>query len=59
VLYNGRIAPGAAGAADFLEDMRALADVGDDEVHVMPRGAEPVGFVRSLGDHVVEPLSRL
>jgi F420-dependent oxidoreductase-like protein len=59
VLHNGRIALGAAGAADFLEDMRALADVGVDEVHVMPLGTDPVAFVRSLGDHVVGPLSRL
>lgn len=59
VLYNGRIPVGAAGAADFLEHMRALADVGVDEVHVMPLGVDPVAFVRSLGDHVVQPLSRL
>lgn len=59
VLYNGPVAQDAAGAAAFVEEMRALADVGVDAVHVMPLHGDPVAFVRSLGDHVVEPLSRL
>ena len=59
VLYNGRVGPDPAGAATFVEEMRALADIGVDEVHVMPLHGDPVGFVRSLGDHVVHPLSRL
>jgi F420-dependent oxidoreductase-like protein len=59
VLYNGRGGPDAAGAAAFVEEMRALADIGVEEVHVMPLRGDPVAFVRSLGDHVVGPLSRL
>jgi hypothetical protein len=59
VLYNGLVGEGAAGAATFLEEMRALADVGVDEVHVMPLRGDPVAFVRSLGDHVVQPLAQL
>ena len=48
-----------AGAAAFVEEMRALADVGVDEVHVMPLQGDPVAFVRSLGEHVVPRLSQL
>ncbi|QIK74091.1 LLM class F420-dependent oxidoreductase [Nocardioides piscis] len=59
VLYNGAVAQDPAGGAAFVEEMRALADVGVDEVHVMPLGGDPVAFVRSLGEHVVEPLSQL
>ena len=59
VLYNGRVGQGPAGATAFVEEMRALADIGVDEVHVMPLEGDPVAFVRSLGDHVVPRLSRL
>jgi F420-dependent oxidoreductase-like protein len=59
VLFNGRVGQGAAGGAAFVEEMRALADVGVDEVHVMPLQGDPVAFVRSLGDHVVPRLSQL
>jgi alkanesulfonate monooxygenase SsuD/methylene tetrahydromethanopterin reductase-like flavin-dependent oxidoreductase (luciferase family) len=59
VLYSGQVGQEPAGAARFVEEMRALADVGVDEVHVMPLRGDPVAFVRSLGDHVVPALSRL
>ncbi|MGZ8741590.1 MAG: LLM class F420-dependent oxidoreductase [Nocardioides sp.] len=63
VLWNAPIAPGAAGAAAFLEEMRALADVGVQDVHVMPlrpdASRNPVGFVRGLGEHVVPALREL
>ena len=50
----------AGGAHRFLEAMRELAAAGIDEVHVVPLGnaaADPVGFVRDLGRHVVPRLS--
>jgi F420-dependent oxidoreductase-like protein len=59
VLYNGPVAAGRSGAAAFLEQMRALADVGVQEVHVMPLQADPVGFVRTLGEQVVPTLTSL
>ena len=59
VLYNGVIGQDPAGAASFVETMRALAGVGVDEVHVMPLRGDPEGFVRFLGDHVVGTLSRI
>jgi F420-dependent oxidoreductase-like protein len=59
VLYNGPVFQGVDGAAAFLEDMRALADVGVQEVHVMPMQGDPVGFVRDLGTHVVPGLSSI
>lgn len=42
----------------FLEPMRALADVGVEEVHVSA-GQDPLGLVRGLGDHVVPTLAGL
>ncbi|QNN52667.1 LLM class F420-dependent oxidoreductase [Nocardioides mesophilus] len=59
VLYNGPVGQDAVGAAAFVEEMRVLADVGVDEVHVMPLQGDPVAFVRSLGEHVVPRLSQL
>jgi F420-dependent oxidoreductase-like protein len=59
VLYNGPILQDPTGAAAFVEEMRALADVGVDEVHVMPLQGDPVAFVRSVGRHVVPRLSQL
>jgi F420-dependent oxidoreductase-like protein len=48
----------AADPAQFLEHMRGMADVGVEEVHVMP-AEQPVDFVRDLGEHVVPRLSLL
>ena len=63
VLWNGPIDPDPAGGAAFVEEMRTLADVGVQEVHVMPlpptSSADPVGFVRALGEHVVPTLRGL
>lgn len=50
--------PAADGAA-FVEQMRAFADIGIDEVHVMPPSNDPAAFVRALGEHVVPGLSAL
>lgn len=59
VLYNAPVGQDPTEADAFVEEMRALADVGVDEVHVMPMQGDPVAFVRSLGDHVVPRLSQL
>ena len=50
--------PAGDGAA-FVEQMRAFADIGIDEVHVMPPSNDPATFVRALGEHVVPGLSTL
>ena len=50
----------AEDAERFLEGMRALAEVGVEEVHVVPLGGvDPVGFVRNLGRHVVPRLQQI
>jgi F420-dependent oxidoreductase-like protein len=59
VLYNGLISPDAAGGAAFVEEMKAYADLGVQEVHVMPLQGDPVGFVRALGEHVVPRLHQI
>lgn len=56
VLWNAPILPTAAGGAAFVEEMRALAGLGVQEVHVMPLRGDPLGFVRALGEHVVPVL---
>lgn len=50
--------PATDGAA-FVEQMRAFADIGIDQVHVMPSSNDPAAFVRALGDHVVPGLHAL
>jgi F420-dependent oxidoreductase-like protein len=57
ILYASRLDPTEAGAgAAFVDEMKAYADIGVTEVHVMPYTADPVAFVRGLGDHVVPGL---
>lgn len=49
-------------SAGFLARMEELAAVGVQEVHVMPfgdAGADPVAFVRALGEHVLPSLREL
>ena len=60
VLWNRPVTPDATG--DFLESMRELADLGVQEVHLMPLGdsGRDVGdFVRRMGEHVVPTLRGL
>jgi alkanesulfonate monooxygenase SsuD/methylene tetrahydromethanopterin reductase-like flavin-dependent oxidoreductase (luciferase family) len=56
ILWVGPLTPDAEGGKLFAEQMRRYADVGVDEVHVMPFTGDPVAFVRGLGDHVVAQL---
>ncbi|MFZ0323545.1 MAG: LLM class F420-dependent oxidoreductase [Actinomycetes bacterium] len=48
----------AAGAADFTEHMKGYADIGIDEVHLMPF-ENPIGFIRGLGERVVPAIGHL
>ena len=48
-----------ADGAGFVEQMQGYAALGVEEVHVMPFGDDPLGFVRGLGRTVVPGLSRL
>lgn len=48
----------AAGAAAFVEQMKAYADIGIVEVHVMPFH-DPIDFIRGLGEHVVPAIGHL
>ena len=56
VLWVGGLSPDADGGASFVETMRGYADIGVQEVHVMPFGADPVGFIAGLGEHVIPSL---
>ena len=57
ILWTGAVGVDEAGGRDFVEQMRGFADVGVEEVHVMPFTDDPVSFVRGLGDHVVAELN--
>jgi F420-dependent oxidoreductase-like protein len=59
VLWVGGLEPDAAGGAAFVEQMRAYADLGIDDVHVMPTAGDPVAYVEGLGRYVVPGLSAL
>jgi F420-dependent oxidoreductase-like protein len=59
LLWTGPVVADAAGGSDFIEQMRAFADVGIDEVHVMPFTDDPVSFVQGIGDHVMGRLAGL
>jgi F420-dependent oxidoreductase-like protein len=56
ILWTPGIGPD--GPTGMVEAMRAMADVGIEEVHVSA-GEDPVAFVRELGEHVVPALREL
>jgi F420-dependent oxidoreductase-like protein len=58
ILWSGAVAP-PTDPDEFLERMRAFADLGIDEVHVPYSGEDPVGFVQQLGADVVPALGKL
>jgi F420-dependent oxidoreductase-like protein len=57
ILYVGPLRPDANGGPAFVDEMARYADVGIEEVHLMPSGPDPVGYVRGLGEHVVPGLT--
>jgi F420-dependent oxidoreductase-like protein len=57
VLWSSPFDP-VGDAKSLLGHLAELADLGITEVHVMPFGTDPVGFLRALGDHVVPHLAR-
>lgn len=59
VLWIAPVTPDDAGGAEFVAAMREYADLGVEQVHVMPFGADPVTFIEGLGAHVVGGLTAL
>jgi F420-dependent oxidoreductase-like protein len=57
ILWTGPVGTDADGGRAFVEQMRGFADVGVEEVHVMPFTDDPVSFVRGIGDHVMGALA--
>jgi len=57
ILWTGPTGADAAAGAEFVEQMRPFAQVGIDEVHVMPFTGEPVSYVHWLGNHVMPALA--
>jgi F420-dependent oxidoreductase-like protein len=56
ILWVGPLATDSEGGKAFAEQMAGYAEVGVEEVHVMPSGDDPVRFIRGLGEHVVPRL---
>ena len=59
MLWIAPVTPDDAGGAAFVAAMREYADLGVEQVHVMPFGADPVTFIEGLGAHVVGGLTAL
>ena len=59
ILYVGPLEPDDKGGKDFADQMARYAHIGVEEVHVMPYGPDPVGFVRGLGSHVIPAVAGL
>ena len=59
ILWVGPLGTDTDGGKAFAEQMSGYADVGVEEVHVMPFGDNPVGFIEGLGEHVVPQLERM
>ncbi len=59
VLWAAPLAGGVEAAKVFADEMAAHAEVGIEEVHVMPFAADPVAFIEDLGEHVIPRLAAL
>ena len=57
ITWVGPLEATTGGAATFADQMADYAALGVTDVHVMPFGPDPVGFVRQLGEHVVPRLA--
>jgi alkanesulfonate monooxygenase SsuD/methylene tetrahydromethanopterin reductase-like flavin-dependent oxidoreductase (luciferase family) len=57
ILWTAPVGTDEAGGRAFVEHMRGFADVGIEEVHVMPFSGDPVAYVRGIGDNVMGTLS--
>jgi F420-dependent oxidoreductase-like protein len=56
ILWAAPLEPTTEGGKVFADQMAAYAQVGVGEVHVMPFGDDPVGFIEGLGEHVIQRL---
>jgi F420-dependent oxidoreductase-like protein len=59
VLWTGPLDTTPHGGRAFAEQLAPYAAAGITEVHVMPWGGDPLGFVEGLGKHVVPRLAEL
>ena len=58
ITYAGTLdATDASAGSAFVDEMRSYADLGVTEVHLMPYTADPVAFVRGIGDNVLPGLA--
>jgi F420-dependent oxidoreductase-like protein len=59
ILWVGPLAPDSEGGKAFAEQMSSYAEIGVEEVHVMPFTDDPAAFIRDLGEHVIPLLDDL
>jgi F420-dependent oxidoreductase-like protein len=58
VLWAAPVAVDAEGAKTFVDQLAGYARIGIEEVHVMPWTGDPVGYIESLGEHVIPQLEQ-
>lgn len=56
ILWTDQVDTDAAGGAAFAEQMAAYAEIGVEEVHVMPLHGEVEAYIAGLGEHVIGQL---
>jgi len=59
VLWAAPLTPDRDGGDRFVEQLAEYAQVGIEQVHVMPWTGDPVGFIGGLGEHVIPRLREL
>jgi F420-dependent oxidoreductase-like protein len=59
ILWVGPLTPDAEGGKIFAEQMAGYADVGIDEVHIMPSTDDPVRFIDGFGEYVIRGVAEL
>jgi F420-dependent oxidoreductase-like protein len=59
ILYAQPLDPSAEEGPAFVDQMAGYAEMGIEEVHVMPMGQPPVEYVANLGRNVVPRLGQL
>ncbi|MDO8307014.1 MAG: LLM class F420-dependent oxidoreductase [Actinomycetota bacterium] len=59
ILWTGPLDPSPTEGAAFVEEMARFVAAGVEEVHIMPPGDDPVGWIARFGENVVPGLREI